>query len=259
MSWNCSTSTESRPAELGEVVEDAAAADAAADDHRPCPLRYHAAEYPSFRRKGLGQIAESLLYSGACWPSEILELVPELRDGRARRAAARRAHEHELQGHGRQRAHTSYGSPARTRACSRSTARTRSTTRSPRPRSGVGARVVAYVPEHGALVLEFIEGRTQSAEDLRRGDKLRPRCGCVPAAARRAALPRRLQHVRRSSARYLEIVQERGFRLPERYLEFEPQVRAMEEAMLVRAEGTVPVQQRPAGRELHRRRRRASG
>src|SRR5439155_27017006 len=36
------------------------------------------------------------------------------------------------------------------------------------------------------------------------------------------------------------VVQERGLRLPDRYAEFEPQVRALEEAMRVRAEGTVP-------------------
>jgi thiamine kinase-like enzyme len=40
--------------------------------------------------------------------------------------------------------------------------------------------------------------------------------------------------------RYLRLVQERGFRLPERYLEFEPQVRRIEAAMAVRDEGTVP-------------------
>jgi thiamine kinase-like enzyme len=40
--------------------------------------------------------------------------------------------------------------------------------------------------------------------------------------------------------RYLRLVQERGFRLPDRYLEFEPQVRRIEQAMAVRDEGTVP-------------------
>ena len=35
-----------------------------------------------------------------------------------------------------------------------------------------------------------------------------------------------------------DVVQERGFRLPERYLEFEPQVRALEAAMRVRREST---------------------
>ena len=104
---------------------------------------------------------------------------------------------------------------------------------------GIGAGVVAYLPEHGALVLEFIEGRTQSAEDLRRGDRLR----LVAAACRRLHTARRFRddfNMFEIQRRYLEIVRERGFRLPERYLEFEPQVRALEQAMLVRAEGTVP-------------------
>jgi thiamine kinase-like enzyme len=39
---------------------------------------------------------------------------------------------------------------------------------------------------------------------------------------------------------YVRIVQERGFRLPERYLELEPQVRALEQAMRVRSETKVP-------------------
>ena len=47
--------------------------------------------------------------------------------------------------------------------------------------AGVGAEVVDYVPQHSLLVLEFIEGQTQSAEDLRRGDKLE----MVAAACRR--------------------------------------------------------------------------
>ena len=39
---------------------------------------------------------------------------------------------------------------------------------------------------------------------------------------------------------YIGVVQERGFRLPDRYLEFEPQVRALEQAMRIRVEQTVP-------------------
>ena len=35
--------------------------------------------------------------------------------------------------------------------------------------TGVGAPVVAYLPEHNALVIEFVAGRTLSAEDLRGG------------------------------------------------------------------------------------------
>ena len=105
--------------------------------------------------------------------------------------------------------------------------------------AGVGAAVIAYLPDRGVLVLEFIEGQTQTAEDLRRGDRL----DWVAAACRRLHGARRFRddfnmfHIQQ---RYLGIVQERGFRLPERYLEFEPQVRRIEEAMAVRDEGTVP-------------------
>jgi thiamine kinase-like enzyme len=105
--------------------------------------------------------------------------------------------------------------------------------------AGVGAAVVSYLPEHGVLVLEFIEGRTQSPEDLRRGDKL----DWVAAACRRLHGARRFRddfNMFRTQRRYLRLVQERGFRLPDRYLEFEPQVRRIEEAMAVRDEGTVP-------------------
>jgi thiamine kinase-like enzyme len=105
--------------------------------------------------------------------------------------------------------------------------------------AGVGAPVVAVLPEHDALVLEFLEGATMSSEELRRGDRL----------ALIADACRRLHHGRRFLAdfdmfeiqrRYLRLVQERGFRLPARYLDFEPQVRALDDAMPVRSEPTVP-------------------
>ena len=105
--------------------------------------------------------------------------------------------------------------------------------------AGVGAPFVAWVPEHDALVLAFLDGEVMSPEKLRRGDRL-------PAVARAC---RRLHGGARFSAdfdmfeiqrRYLGVVQERGFRLPDRYLEFEPQVRALEAAMRARQEQTVP-------------------
>jgi thiamine kinase-like enzyme len=105
--------------------------------------------------------------------------------------------------------------------------------------AGVGARVIDYVPDHSLLVLEFIEGTTQSADDLRRGDKL----AMVARACKRlhSAAPFRDDfNMFRIQRRYLELVQERGFRLPGRYLDFEPQVRRMEQAMAVRAEPAVP-------------------
>jgi thiamine kinase-like enzyme len=99
--------------------------------------------------------------------------------------------------------------------------------------------VTAYLPDENVLVLEFIVGETQSPESLRRGDKLEQ----VAAACRRlhGARPFRDDfNMFRIQARYVELVQDRGFRLPERYFEFEPQVREIEKAMAVRDEGTVP-------------------
>jgi thiamine kinase-like enzyme len=104
---------------------------------------------------------------------------------------------------------------------------------------GVGAGVVAYLREQSTLVLEYIDGVTMSAENLRRDDKI----AMIADACRRLHGARRFRDdfdMFRIQRRYLQLVHERGFRLPERYVEFEPQVRAVEEAMRVRAEGTVP-------------------
>jgi thiamine kinase-like enzyme len=105
--------------------------------------------------------------------------------------------------------------------------------------AGVGAAVIGYVPERSLMVLEFIEGQAQSADDLRRGDKIE----MIADACRRLHGARRFRddfNMFDIQRRYLALVQERGFRLPERYLEFEPAVREIERAMAVRDEGTVP-------------------
>jgi len=105
--------------------------------------------------------------------------------------------------------------------------------------AGVGAPFVAALPEFDAVVLEFLEGRALSPDDLRQGDLL-------PLVAQAC---KRLHGARRFSTnfdmfeiqqRYLGVVQERGFRLPDRYLDFEPRVRAIADAMRVRMEPTVP-------------------
>ena len=119
--------------------------------------------------------------------------------------------------------------------------------------TGVGAPVVAALPEHDALVLEFLDGEVMDAEKLRRGDRLES----VAAACRRLHHGRRflrdfdMFEIQRA---YVRVCTERGFRFPERYHEFEPRVRAIEKAM-DRPEGTDrAVQQRPSRREPHRRR-----
>jgi thiamine kinase-like enzyme len=104
---------------------------------------------------------------------------------------------------------------------------------------GVGARVVAYLPEHNTMVLEWIEGRTMSAAALRSGERL----GEVAQACRRLHGARRFRDdfdMFEIQPRYLEIVRARGFRLPERYHEFAPHAAAIREAFAVRDEGTVP-------------------
>lgn len=104
---------------------------------------------------------------------------------------------------------------------------------------GVGAPVTAYLPEHNTLVLEFIEGTTMSAEDMRTRVSL----------ARVAEAIRRLHRAEafrddfdmfEIQPRYLALVRERGFRLPERYEEFAPQVEQIRQALAVRAEPPVP-------------------
>jgi thiamine kinase-like enzyme len=105
--------------------------------------------------------------------------------------------------------------------------------------TGVGAPFVASLPEHDALVLGYLEGEVMDAEKMRRGDRL----AAAATACSRLHAGRRFLHdfdMFEIQPRYLEIVRERGFRLPERYEEFEPQIRALEAAMRARPEPTVP-------------------
>lgn len=105
--------------------------------------------------------------------------------------------------------------------------------------TGVGAPFVAALPEQDALVLGYLDGEVMDAEKLRSGEHV----------ARIAEACRRLHGGRRFlkdfdmfeiQPAYLEIVRERGFRLPDRYEEFEPKIRELESAMRVRPESTVP-------------------
>ncbi|HVC85136.1 MAG TPA: choline/ethanolamine kinase family protein [Solirubrobacteraceae bacterium] len=104
---------------------------------------------------------------------------------------------------------------------------------------GVGAGVVAYLPEDNTMVLEWLEGTTLSAAELRAGTILDQ----VAAACRRLHGARRFRDdfdMFEIQPRYLEIVRRRGFRLPERYAEFEPHMAAIRDAFAVNDEGTVP-------------------
>jgi thiamine kinase-like enzyme len=105
--------------------------------------------------------------------------------------------------------------------------------------AGVAPHVLAYAPEHGALVIDWIDGQTFGEADLDDSanlTRLAATCRALHAGPRFAntfdmfALQRR----------YLDLVVSCGFPLPESYLDFMPVVKALHEAMAVRDEGTVP-------------------
>jgi thiamine kinase-like enzyme len=105
--------------------------------------------------------------------------------------------------------------------------------------SGAAPEVLRYLPEHRALIVAWIEGRTLGADDLRE----------TPMLERVAAVCRTLHAGPRFAGdfdmfavqrRYLGIVQERGFRLPDRYLELMPHADRIAAALAVRKGPTVP-------------------
>ena len=105
--------------------------------------------------------------------------------------------------------------------------------------AGVGAPVVQHVADPGLLVVEYIDGRTFTEDDLRYGGQL----------ARAAAACRQLHQGPRFvndfdmlevQRGYLEIVREHGFRLPDRYDEFEGHVQRIRRAFAARPTATVP-------------------
>src|SRR5690348_16487301 len=105
--------------------------------------------------------------------------------------------------------------------------------------TGVGPPFIAAVPEQDALVLGFLDGEVMDAEKVRRGDRL----AAIAEGCRRLHGGRRFLKdfdMFEIQPRYLGIVRERDFRLPDRYEDFEPQIRELERAMRVRAEPTVP-------------------
>ena len=105
--------------------------------------------------------------------------------------------------------------------------------------AGVGAPVVAYRPEHGLLVLGYINGRTFRNEDL-----------ADPVTIARVAAACRVLHggprfagdfdMFEVQRRYLAVASSRGFAVPPGYAELEPKAAAARRALAVRATGTVP-------------------
>ena len=105
--------------------------------------------------------------------------------------------------------------------------------------SGAAPQVVDYLPGEGVLVIAWVEGRTYVPDDLRDADNL---TRAAEACQTLHAGPRFDGDfdIFEISQRYLRIVRERGFRLPDRYLEFQPAVDRIRDALAVRAERSVP-------------------
>ncbi|MEO7352164.1 MAG: phosphotransferase [Marmoricola sp.] len=105
--------------------------------------------------------------------------------------------------------------------------------------AGVGAPVVQFVEDPELLVIEYLDGRTFTDDDLRHGGYL-PR---VAAACRQLhSGPRFVNDFDMFERRgtYLGTVRERGFRLPKGYLEFEDQLDQIRRALAVRPSDSVP-------------------
>ncbi len=105
--------------------------------------------------------------------------------------------------------------------------------------AGVGAPVVEYRPDLGVLVVEHLDARTFTEDDLRHGGHL----------ARVADACRRLHQGPRFAndfdmfalqPYYLSIVESHGFALPEGYRDFLPEVGRIRAALSMRPEPTVP-------------------
>jgi thiamine kinase-like enzyme len=105
--------------------------------------------------------------------------------------------------------------------------------------SGAAPAVLDYLPDHQALVVEWVEGRTLTAQDMHDEATL----------VRAAAVCRRLHSGPRFvgdfdmfdvQRRYLSIVRDRGYRMPPGYLDLLPEVDRIAAALAVRPEVTVP-------------------
>ncbi len=105
--------------------------------------------------------------------------------------------------------------------------------------AGVGAPVIEYVEDPGLLVIRFLGGRSFTDDDLRKdGQLLR-----VAAACRQLHEGPRFVNdfdMFDRQRTYLATVRERGFRLPDRYAEFEDQVEQIKQVLRSTPGDSVP-------------------
>ncbi len=105
--------------------------------------------------------------------------------------------------------------------------------------SGIAPQVITHVPEAGALVIAWVEGRTLAAADLGSTAVLQS----VADAARTLHSGPRFSSdfdMFDISSRYLQTVLDRGFRLPDRYLDFTAEWEQVRTVLSMDAPDTVP-------------------
>jgi thiamine kinase-like enzyme len=85
--------------------------------------------------------------------------------------------------------------------------------------SGIAPEVVAYAPEAGVLTIGWVDGRTLAAADLRSADVLQSVAHVCRQLHSGSPFTSDFDMFAISS-RYLRTVLDRGFRLPDRYLDF---------------------------------------
>jgi thiamine kinase-like enzyme len=105
--------------------------------------------------------------------------------------------------------------------------------------SGVGPQVAGYLAGQGVLVVGWLEAATFTDADL---DDSAGLARVAATCARLHAGPRFVNTFDMFAIQrgYLDIVRDRGYRLPPRYADFAGQVAEIRRAMAVRAEGLVP-------------------
>ncbi len=105
--------------------------------------------------------------------------------------------------------------------------------------AGVAPQVLGYLPELSALVLDWIEGQTFDSSDLDDSATLRQ----VAATCRQLHSGPRFAtdfDMFALTRRYLDVVLDNGYRLPQGYLTYRPQMDAIEQAMAQSPQPQVP-------------------
>jgi thiamine kinase-like enzyme len=105
--------------------------------------------------------------------------------------------------------------------------------------AGAGAPVIEYRPQDRLLVIGYIEGRTFGAPDVAAAENI-PRIAAACHRLHDGALFGNDFDMFEIQRRYLSVARSRGFKIPAGYHDLTPQFTAAEQALAVRAEGTVP-------------------